>query len=273
MLYLGLDGGGTGCRARLSDAEGAVLAEAQAGPANIASDFDAAFANIMQAVTQLAIPAGEDISAVLGLAGANLSGAGPRLEATLPFRARVVQDVVTSVRGALHDADGIVAAIGTGSVFARQIGGKILSTGGWGLRLGDEGSGAWIGHALVALAARALDGRFERTPLLTRLTHDLGGSTGLVAFSLSATPADWATLAPQVFDTTDTAALTVLAAARAEIRAAIEHLQPQGAQHPVVWLGGLGVRLAMDDWPRLAPRGTSLDGALWMARQESTWTD
>lgn len=273
MLYLGLDGGGTGCRARLADTKGATLAEAQAGPANIASDFDAALASITRAIAGLSIPAGAEVRAVLGLAGANLSGAGPRLEAALPFRARVVQDVTTSVRGALREADGIVAAIGTGSVFARQIDGEITSTGGWGLRLGDEGSGAWIGHALVALAARALDGRFERTPLLNRLTNDLDGSAGLVAFSLRATPAEWAALAPQVFDTTDPAALTVLAAARAEIRAAIEHLQPQGAQHPVVWLGGLGARLAMDDWPRRAPHGTSLDGALWIAMQESTWTD
>ena len=34
-LFLGVDGGGTGCRARLSDAAGVKLAEAQAGAANI----------------------------------------------------------------------------------------------------------------------------------------------------------------------------------------------------------------------------------------------
>ena len=33
-LYLGIDGGGSTCRARLSDAQGSVVGEGFAGPAN-----------------------------------------------------------------------------------------------------------------------------------------------------------------------------------------------------------------------------------------------
>ncbi|HAB26036.1 MAG TPA: N-acetylglucosamine kinase, partial [Pantoea sp.] len=33
--YLGIDGGGTRCRARLIDAQGKVLAQAEGGPANV----------------------------------------------------------------------------------------------------------------------------------------------------------------------------------------------------------------------------------------------
>ena len=43
-LLLGLDGGGTGCRAVLTDAAGAVLGRAEGGPANIMSDPEGAVA-------------------------------------------------------------------------------------------------------------------------------------------------------------------------------------------------------------------------------------
>ena len=48
QLYLGIDGGGTGCRAALTDADGQILARAEAGPANIASDPDTALQNILE---------------------------------------------------------------------------------------------------------------------------------------------------------------------------------------------------------------------------------
>lgn len=286
MFYLGIDGGGTGCRAALADAGGRVLARAEAGPANIASDYPGARAAIVQvaeaALRQAAaggapVPEapGGQIRAVLGLAGANLSGAAARLAAELPFQALVVQDVTTSVRGALGPDDGIVAAIGTGSVFARQQGGAVHAIGGWGLRLGDEASGAWIGQRLIARVTRALDGFTAMTPLLAALADELGGPAGMVAFSLGATPADWARFAPRILTGQDPAARALRAEAEEEIRAAIGILQPQDsgrAPLPVTWTGGLGPVLALADWPRLEPRGNALDGALQLAQDEATWT-
>ncbi|MCV2877254.1 ATPase [Sedimentimonas flavescens] len=274
MYFLGMDGGGTGCRAALSDIDGHILGEGRAGSANMASDFEGALGNILSAAEQAL--AGRDpgqVRAVLGLAGSNFSGMGARMEAALPFRARVVQDVTTSVRGALGTADGIVAAIGTGSVFARQSDGQIRAIGGWGLRLGDEASGAWIGRALLMRATRMLDGYIPPTPLLAQIAGELGGAPGIVTFSLRATAAEYAALAPRVLaaEATDPAAAHVLDAARAEIRSAIQNLQPREAPLPVVWIGGLGPKLALTDWPMQSPLGTSLDGALLMAREESTW--
>ena len=268
MFYLGIDGGGTGCRAALADAEGRILARAEGGPANIASDYDGALQALRQVAAEVVAGRGP-VRAVLGLAGANLSGAAERLAAELPFEARVVQDVTTSVRGALGPADGIVAAIGTGSVFARQLGGQVRAIGGWGLRLGDEASGAWIGQRLLARVTRGLDGFVPLTPLLAELARELGGPAGIVAFSLRATPADWARHAPRALQD-DPAAQAVRAEAEAEIRAAITLLQP-GPALPVTWLGGLGAQLALPDWPRRAPQGTALDGALALAREEATW--
>lgn len=272
---LGLDGGGTGCRARLADAAGRVLAEAEAGPANIVTDPEGARANLMAAATAAmaghAAPA--ETAAVLGLAGANIPAAAARLAAGLPFaRARIETDLATAATGALGGEDGLLALIGTGSAFARAQGGRITPLGGWGLVLGDEASGAWIGRALCARALHATDGRVPHSPLLRALLEDHGGPHGLVGFAATARPADFAALAPRVLQGDDPAAAATRAAALAEIRAALAALQTDPPL-PVVFAGGLGPALAdaappgwLAPWPMRPARGTPLDGALALAR-------
>ena len=276
MNYLGIDGGGSGCRARLVDGSGKVIGEGQAGPANIASDFAGALANIRAAALSAydGRCAVSEIRAVAGIAGANLSGAGADLAAQLPFTARIVQDIATSLRGALGEGDGIIAALGTGSIFARQREGQVRSAGGWGLRIGDEASGAWIGRALVMRATRMIDGFIVPTPLLAQIAGELGGAPGIVQFSMRAAPADYAAFVPRILEAEragDEAAGAILAAARSEIRAAIRLLQPRDTVLPVVWMGGLGPALALEDWPRGTALGTALDGAVAMARG-TAWT-
>lgn len=271
MNYLGIDGGGSGCRARLVDASGHILGEGQAGPANIANDFAGALANIRAAAEMAYAGRCETatIRAVAGIAGANLSGAGPELAAQLPFAVRVVQDIAIAVRGALGAQDGIVAALGTGSIFARQRSGQLRTVGGWGLRIGDEASGAWIGRAAVMRAARMIDGFIAPTPFLARLAGELGGAPGLVQFSLRASTADYAAVVPRLLAAGaegDEAAAAILAAAQSEIRAAIRLLQPRDGVLPVVWTGGLGPAMSLDDWPRIDPCGDALSGAIEMAR-------
>ncbi|SOC13666.1 BadF/BadG/BcrA/BcrD ATPase family protein [Rhodobacter maris] len=274
MIYLGIDGGGSGCRAVLADAAGAVLARAESGPANIASDFDTAAARLDALAREVigARPMAE-VRAVLGVAGANLSGAGPRLAAMLPFRAKVVQDIATSLRGALGADDGIVAAIGTGSVFARQRAGEMRVIGGWGFRLGDEASGAWMGRLMLNRITRMIDGYAPLTPLAKAVLADLGGGPGLVSFTLTKTPGDHARLVYRMAAALeDPLSQEVLAETRGELRRAIGVLQCDPPL-PVVWQGGLGATLALDDWPRQEPQGTALDGALAMAQDAATWAE
>lgn len=273
MLYLAMDGGGSGSRARLADADGTVLAQAESGPANIASDFVSALANLRGlALSVIGARPLSEVRAVLGIAGANLSGAGPRLAQELPFRACVVQDVTTTLRGALGQADGILAAIGTGSVFARQLGGQTRAIGGWGFRLGDEASGAWMGRLILNSITRMLDGYGPLSPLAEALLSEMGGGPGLVAFSLRATPAEFGHLVHRLASApNDPLTAQVLAKTQAELRAAIGLLQTDPPL-PVVWQGGLGPFLALPDWPRAAPLGSALDGAMAMARDEATWS-
>lgn len=278
-FFLGIDGGGTGCRAAVADGSGRVLGEGQAGPANIASDLYSARDNILHATTQALTQAvgaraaaGEfaTLSAGLGLAGANAAGAAEALRRALPFaRMKVETDAIAAVKGALGGHDGIVAAIGTGSVFASQIDGRIRQIGGWGLVLGDEGSGAWLGRALLRQAMLAADGFRPMTPLLRATLDGHGGTGGVIAFSLGARPADFAALAPQILHADDPAATQLLEAATADVVRAIEVLQG-GATLPVSLIGGLGPTYAgrlAGRWTLRPAEGSALDGALILARE------
>ena len=281
MIYcLGIDGGGSGCRAAVADATGRLVGRGQAGPANVNTNPDGTRANIMAATTAALAGTGiaaESLTAVLGLAGANVSAAARRLADSLPFaQTRIVTDATTAAHGALGEADGIMAAIGTGSVFVRRRAGQMRQFGGRGFLLGDEGSGAVLGRALLTRALRADDGFAPMTPLLDAVLADMGGAEGIIAFASRAAPADFAALAPRIIGADDPAADSVLDAGVADVWVILSTLQEGGAPLPVVFTGGLGgvyaARLARD-WPQRTAQGTGLDGALAMARDMALSTE
>lgn len=276
MFYLGIDGGGTGCRAQLEDASGRVVSQAQAGAANVVTDREGALANIIAAAARACAGHCElkSVSAGLGLAGASLAGPREWVAARLPFKtAKIAQDIETSLLGALGEEDGIVAAIGTGSVFASQRDGKRHVIGGWGLRLGDEGSGAWMGKELCRRAMGAVDGFVPMTPVLVELLDRIGGPQAVVAFGAQAAPSDFAALASDVIagaQSGDPAARSVFDAAQMEVHAAIAVLQGEDPLQ-IAFLGGLGSIFAQtfaDQSLVIAAKGTALDGAVALARQE-----
>jgi glucosamine kinase len=270
-LFLGIDGGGSGCRAAVCDADGRVLRTGKSGPANIATDLEGARRNVMDAAVE-ALPSGAtfgDVVAVMGLAGANVLRCMEQFRKGLTFRQlRIETDALIATKGALGHRDGIVAAIGTGSVFASQVGGTVRQVGGWGLVLGDEGSGAWIGRAILARCLQALDGAKPLTALLSELLDEYGGGDGIVSFATQASPAEFAALAPRVIRSSDPAARAIVDQADVSVSKAIGLLQPVPAL-PVVFLGGLGqvfsARLA-GRWPVVQPYGDPLHGALLLAR-------
>ena len=270
-LFLGLDGGGTGCRAVLADADGTVLGRGEGGPANVMSDPEGAVVQL-RACAGAALGAHDpaQVTAVLGLAGANTSNAAEWLPPLLPFgRVRVVQDAQTAAAGALGADDGIVAAMGTGSVFIRQLRGAVETIGGWGPILGDEGSGNWLGRRFLAHVLRAGDGLAAETPLTRATIARHGGRNGIVGFARTASGADFAAEARQIqSDLQDPAAQALLAEAAETVAQSIAVLQPH-TPLPVVFTGGLGplyAGLLAGRWEQRAPLGTPLDGALRLAR-------
>ena len=281
-LFLGVDGGGSGCRAAVADASGRVLGHGAAGPANIWTNYDDARANVLAAARAALAEAGAaerigELGAVLGLAGANVPAAAARLAVALPFaRVRIESDAVIALRGAMGAGDGVAAALGTGSVFGVQRGGQIRTIGGWGLVLGDHGSGARLGRALCEAALLAHDGMAPGSALLAELVAEADGPAGLVVWAGGAAPAAFAALVPRLLaaaEDGDGPAAAILAEADAAVARAIDVLRG-GGDLPVCFLGGLGPVFAR----RLAgrygsairtPAGTALDGALAMAREMS----
>lgn len=272
-FFLGIDGGGTGCRAVLGDANGRVIGQGVGGPANINTDTEGAAQNIL-AATSIALSESDaephQLIATLGLAGGAMRTAASRLEELLPFaRVQIVNDAITAARGALGPDDGILVAIGTGSVFAIQRDGKIRQAGGRGFLMGDEGSGAVLGRSLLAEAMRAADGFAPQSPLLAQILDEFGGVEGIIAFGNRARPAEFAVLAPRIVTSDDPAALAIMQGAIHQIHYNINVLQ-HGRNLPVCFVGGLGPAYAahLDGlWPIRPARGSALDGALLMARQ------
>ena len=133
--------------------------------------------------------------------------------------------------------------------------------------MGDEGSGAWIGRALLSRALRAVDGFVPMTPLLAEVIAEHERAEGVVTFSLGAKPVDFARFAPRLVGSSDPAALAIMDRASADVAEAVDLLQ-DGQALPVVLLGGLGPVYAErlgGLWTLQQSKGTALDGALWLA--------
>jgi glucosamine kinase len=160
---LGIDGGGTQCRARLTDLQGRVLSEATGGPANVWSDYDAALLSVGQLIDRVLVQAGlapealAQTALVAGLAGANVASVQARLARWQPACAalQVVSDVEIACAGAHGGAPGAVFIIGTGSQGAAWDGERFTLLGGWGFALSDQGSGAELGRRALRLALLA----------------------------------------------------------------------------------------------------------------------
>ena len=275
-ILLGIDGGGTSCRAALI--AGGARHEVTLGPANVSTDFDAAIGTIADALGQIARKASlhpdalRDAPAHLGLAGVMSDAIAVRVAAALPLaRASVTDDRPTTIAGALGNADGSVAAIGTGSFVGRQHDGRIDGVGGWGFYLGDQAAGAWLMRRCLEQTLLAVDGLRAASPLTDAMLTEHGGDPArIVQFSLTAQPADYARLARHVVAHAgqgDPLGRALLDEGAAYIRAALDRLGWTPGD-PLVFTGGLGAAYAAHmGLPATKPKGTALDGALILARR------
>jgi glucosamine kinase len=284
-LFLGVDGGGTQCRARLADRSGRVLGEGTSGPANIRLGLDAGFASVLDAARQCLAEArlGEHamgrIAACLALAGATepteLAAARSR---RLPFSHTViVSDAHAACVGAHRGNDGGVIIAGTGSVGWAIVGGRQHRVGGWGLMLSDEGSGAWLGREAMRRVLWAHDGRVAPTALLRRLFDEFDADPyAIVRWAADAQPAEFGRLAPLVVEHAarqDPAAVELMRQAASHIDVLAARLLALGAER-LALVGGLAPHLEERLAPAtrqhlVKPEGDALDGALQLARAET----
>lgn len=280
-FFLGIDAGGTSCRARLTDATGRVLGQGVSGPANAGLGLDALVDTLLSAAREAfdtaLVPFAEAgrTTAGVGIAGLSRSGARDWLEAApLPFeRTAFATDAVIANLGAHGGEDGATLVLGTGSVALLAIAGQTRTIGGYGFPISDEGSGAALGLSAMRHALRALDGRTVKTPLSTAITarfdHD---PVRAIAWMDEAAPRDYAAFAPLVMDyaeANDAIARSIVENAAGHIERFIETIFEAGAPRCAL-MGGLAPR--MRPWLRertlrliSEPRGDALDGALRLA--------
>ncbi|QIE98176.1 N-acetylglucosamine kinase [Pantoea stewartii] len=279
---LGIDGGGTQCRARLTDSEGTLLAQAVGGPANVWSQFDAALNSVEQLIAAVLSQAGltpealSHTSLVAGLAGANVASVQARLAQWQPDCAalQVVSDVEIACAGAHAAAPGAVFITGTGSQGAAWDGERFTLLGGWGFALSDQGSGAELGRRALRLALLAHEAIVERTALTHSLMARFDHSPeSMLLWTRDAMPADWARVVPEVFAAAhadDSHATVLLRQTAHDIGLMVNRLSAI-SQGQVALMGGLATPilpwLASDVQARLvAAQYDALDGALMMAR-------
>src|SRR5581483_9444345 len=109
-FFLGVDGGGTRCRARLRDSSGRELGRGLGPASNIYLDFDEAM-RVVRDTMDSAIAAGaprHEIAVGLSLAGLSDDKEAERVSAALPGFARIVavNDAVAACVGANGLGDG-----------------------------------------------------------------------------------------------------------------------------------------------------------------------
>ncbi len=280
-LLLGVDAGGTRCRARLADCRGQVLGEGHGLAANVLSNPAGAWASIQQAMLSALQAAGVaasslgEIVSVLGLAG--LDPARPEAPANWPlsrFRAcRVETDAFIAQQGAFGGGDGAILIVGTGSVGLLVRGGEHISVGGYGAAVSDEGSGAWIGREAIRRALWAFDRRLPSSLLTGHILDAVGEPPAAQAWANAARPADYAALTTAVFtavEAGDRQAAEIIEEAAAHLDHILVRLAEAGARQ-VCLMGGLAT--VLKPWLKtgaveiVEPRGTALDGAVLLARE------
>lgn len=210
---------------------------------------------------------------------------GARLDA---YALSVEHDARIALESAFEGESGMVVIVGTGSVLlARSETGALERAGGWGARLGDDGSGTAIGTSGLRAVADAFDGGAPTT-LSSRLAEQFGIDTP-EALIRTIYAENWKVqaIAPLVVaeavagDWTSTRILKTQANALAQ-RAAWLATRSEELAPRVALMGGLAgetyyracleeaLQRYLPSWQVVVPSQRPVHGALALARQRAT---
>jgi N-acetylglucosamine kinase-like BadF-type ATPase len=302
-LVLGIDGGGTRTRASIADGSVAngnkTLAFAESGSikrlrvgAHLAEENLRA---LLSEVYSQAGVSGVDAASV-GVASASMPGIPEWITAVLHAykiaKSEVVGDEIIALDAAFEGRPGILQIGGTGSnTVGRAPDGSHECAGGWSSRLGDEGSGYWIGLHAIRRALNAYD-REEPTEVLKKVGEIWGTPTieALVNLGDSTPGPDFAALAPaisQLADAGDAVAIGVLKQAAADlvnfvllVRSKLRRKHGIEGEVPVAYIGSViektpivhrdfiaGLKAAAPGMQVRENAVVALEGAIWRAKR------
>jgi N-acetylglucosamine kinase-like BadF-type ATPase len=295
-LVLGIDGGGTRTRASIAEGE-RILARAENGSIKrLRVGAEAAEANLRALLKDIYAQAGVSgvHAACCGVASSTMPGVKEWIQAVFADfgveRSEVVGDEVIALDAAFKGGPGILQIAGTGSnTIGRAPDGSRECAGGWSSRLGDEGSGYWIGVNSVRRALHAHD-RDQPTKVLEVVGRIWGTRTidELVNLGDSTPGPDFAALAPAISELAeegDPVALGVLKQAADDlvetvllVRGKLRSKHKLTEEVPLAWIGSVvgkarlvreafyaGLKAGAPNMPILQEEVDGIVGALWRA--------
>ncbi|MEZ8612566.1 BadF/BadG/BcrA/BcrD ATPase family protein [Vibrio sp. 10N.247.311.14] len=281
LYYVGIDGGGTSCRARIRDAQGKLIGEAKSGSANILLGVDVAMSSIIDAITkaaqqgQLNSDHFSNMHVGLALAGAEQKSAWFDFMAQPhPFASMTLNtDAYGACIGAHNGQDGAIMIGGTGScgIFLKD--GEQYVVGGREFPISDQGGGAVMGLRLIQQVLLAEDGIRNKTPLtLHVMNHFNNDVDAIVEWSKGAIPKDYGQFSPVIFQLAnegDELAIEMLKQTAADIEMFVLALHHKGADK-VCLMGSIAERILnwlsppVQQWI-VKPQFDAIEGALMFA--------
>ena len=309
-VVMGIDIGGSSTRAVAMDRNGVAGPIGRSAGGNPSTRRTEEIAAALSSAMDAALAGWHRSSVgaiVVGLAGLDESHR-PELEATIRAAVRSIgvhvepllrTDAEIAFAAGTVSPDGLILIAGTGAITARIRNRREVATvDGHGWRLGDAGSGYWLGAAVLRRVLEALDGRRPPTAMTAAVLHHIASRAGtdahrgntageaddprwrIIRATLPMHPSDVATFAGIALSGHDDAARALVDDAAAELERSALALGPRAGE-PIVLAGGVlrGSRLAGVLCERLAAHGltaTPLDvepvtGAAALAADAVGW--
>lgn len=263
-FWLGVDGGGTSCRARLVDESGQLLGEGKSGSANVMLGANTAMASVVEAAQNAVDDAGlsADILAQthagLALAGAEQSEyAQAFLALSHPFASVTLDtDALGAVLGAFDGRDGAIMIFGTGSCGLLWQAQTVTTVGGHEFPISDQGGGAVLGLEVIRQSLLAHEDIIAPSPFSQSIMRHFGDDIeAVVRFSKQARPTDYGQFARSCFDYAeqgDAIASQLVTKQLADCTLLLDALIAKGA-HQIALMGSIGQRIQKQLPERLQP--------------------
>lgn len=212
MFAVGVDAGGTSCKALLAQQQGdwVVIGQGVGGSANMRQvGLENAHNAMRQAIEGAFGHAGltprlEDCHVYAGVAGL----ATPQDQSVFegwahPYASLSARsDAVLALDAYFAGAPGVLVIVGTGCIgLARSSQGELFRRMGWGFPL-EQGGGAWLGLEVLRIAMGDLENH-RPSGLARRLAAELANPRGVMEWIRGKAAGDYARFAPWVFEMSD----------------------------------------------------------------------
>lgn len=281
--FVGIDGGGTNCRARIRDCRGVLIGEGKSTSANILLGVEKAMAAVIDAISIAALNgqlSNSDFGSMhvgLALAGAEQKTAWyDFMSLNHPFASVTLNtDAYGACIGAHNGENGAIMIAGTGSCGIYLKDKQQHVVGGREFPISDQGSGAVMGLRLIQKTLLAEDGIVPETSLTKHvMAHFKNDVDSIVDWSKTALPRDYGQFSPDIFrlaEEGDSLAIELLKQTAADIEMYLIALNNKGASR-ICLMGGIAERIKLwlsppvQNWI-VDPYADALEGAIMFANK------